>query len=268
MMVYVSDEKDEKKETKDRLITSIPGESPSSSSSLSTPRDTISVLATADPLAVLPPTCHTLTVTPSMKHILRKLIPSKGRGRYMRATLGYIGALTTSSSGVLNAAVNCSTVATTAEFASFSGIFDEFFIRSFTVKYEPNNQFLSPANIDPVVFQSWSSTLLVGAPLYHGAASYTSASAMVNNIDYKVLHSGRPWTTVWRNDENPNSGVLTATSTTSTTPTQGWCLTSGTASGFYTGLYQYRTSLPLPFVASMTLGQTVITFDVLFRARA
>lgn len=226
-------------------------------------KGTTSSSTTSSAIAVVPIDAH-VTAPPTLK-----MFKMGGKaGRTYRTRLGYIGAITTNSTGAINAAVNCSTLNTTSEFSSIAGIFDEYFIHSFKVLYEPFNQFFGPAVVEPAPFTSWSSGLLIGAPLYHGAASYLSASSMINNIDFKTLHTGRRWTMVWTNNENPKSGVVVAASTSSSTPTQGWCPTTGTPSGFYTGALQFRTSLPLSNTTSITCGQTVIMFDVSFRVRA
>jgi hypothetical protein len=197
--------------------------------------------------------------------VMRGVMAKMSRGRVFRTRTGYIGAITTSAAGVINASINCSTLGTTTEFSAFQGIFDEFFIHSFTVKYEPNNQFFGPCNLDAAPFVSWSSTALIGAPVYHGAPSYASASDMINNVDNRVLHTGKPWSVRWNNNEDAKSTVLVSPSTSLPVASQGWCLFTGV--GLYTGFYQLRTSLALPFTSAKTMGQTIISFDVSFRAR-
>jgi hypothetical protein len=280
-MVYVSDEKEEKgvralsevhnglghqptdRKAPPTAAEPIGSHSLSSSSSLST---ALVSLASAGPLALLPPPSSSSSSTP--RSLLMHPTTSLSTGKKLfRARLGYVGALTTSSVGVLNAAVNVSTLATISEFASYATLFDEFFVHNFLVRYEPNNQFFGPCNVDPAAFLSWSTTLIIAAPLYHGSGTYTAASDMVNNIGHRVLNTGRPWTMKWINNESPTSGVMVSASTSSVSPTQGWCLTNSASAGNYTGLLQFRTSLPLPFTSAKTLGQTVIVFDVSFRAR-
>jgi hypothetical protein len=210
-------------------------------------------------------------VTPATSLALKymKSPHTRGRGRTLRCRLGFVGAITTSAAGVINAAVNVSTIGTTSEFASFAAIFDEFFVHSMRVEYVPFNQFIGPSNLDAAPFISWSSGLIVGAPLYHGAASYAAASDMVNNVDHKALNTGVPWTQEWVNNEKPDCGVSASATTSAPTPSQSWCLTSATSAALYTGFLQYRTALPFSaFTSAKTLGQTVVTFDVSFRAKA
>lgn len=199
-----------------------------------------------------------------------RVMKSMSRGqRQIRLKLGYIGAITTSATGVINASVNVSTINTTSEFASIGSLFDEFFVHSMRVDYVPFNQFFGPCNLDAAPFISWSSGLIMGAPLYHGAAAYLSASDMVNNVDARPLNTGTPWTMTWKNNEKPDGGVVTSSSTSTPTATQSWCLTSLTSAGLYTGFLQFRTSLPFSaFTAAKTLGQTVISYDITFRAKA
>jgi hypothetical protein len=196
------------------------------------------------------------------------MLKGMSRGaRKLRVRLGFVGAITTSATGVINAAVNVSTLGTTSEFTSLATIFDECFVHSMHVEYVPFNQYIGPSNVDPVAYQSWSSGLIVGAPLYHGAAAYTAASDMVNNVDYKALNTGSHWTMDWKNNENTTTAVSPSTSTP--VATQSWCLTAASNIALYTGLLQFRTSLPFSsFTSSKTLGQTVVTFDVSFRAKA
>jgi hypothetical protein len=249
------------------LASLVFGPSVASPSSESKTADTLAS-SDVDTLTVVQPSDRKKEVKEHAPRTLGTLKMLAGkRGRTYRTRLGYIGALTTGATGILNAAVNCSTLPTTSEFTAFASLFDEYFIHSFTVMYEPNNQFFGPCNLDAAPFNSWGSTLLMGAPLYHGAPAYSSASDMVNNVDHRTLHSGRPWTVKWVNNEKPTGGVVVTPTTSTPVATQSWCLMSGPASGLYTGTYQFRTSLPLPFTSAKTLGQTVITFDVTFRAR-
>jgi hypothetical protein len=188
-----------------------------------------------------------------------------------RTRLGLLTTLaSTVTSGLVSVSYNVNSVAGIAEFSSWANLFDEFFVHSMTIHYEPIDAFQSP------YLSSVLSTPVTGATsvpcyivsLYHAAATYGTPSPMANNSSVKVVHTARPWTHVWKNNENPKAGVLPAGGTGSTLPTQGWCLTSATPASNYTGTAQLFGHLATIYPASTTLGTITLFYDVTFRARA
>lgn len=202
-----------------------------------------------------------LSVVPALRAALMK------GSREYSTVIGLVGSMTTTAAGTINSQVQCATLATLAEFVSFAGLFDEFFITNFVCTYEPFNYFMtSPAS--NVTGPNYASGLLLGVPLYHGATSYTSASAMACNVDVKCLSSATRWTMRWKNNESPKSTVSSSSTTSAPVPSQGWCLTSATSAALYSGALQFRNSQNFTNVASSTIGDLMIRYHVIFRARA
>jgi len=185
--------------------------------------------------------------------------------RTMRTGLGYISTVITQSTGAINQTISVSGVASTSEFAACAALFDEFYVHSMTLTYEPLDQFQD----QPVAsLASPSSSAIYGAPLYHGASTYTSASVMANNVGFRVLYSGRPWRMVWKNNESSKSTVASSSTTSTPLPCQGWCLTNSSAAVLYTGLIQLRNNTVLGTALSSTVGDLAVQYDVEFRARS
>jgi len=190
----------------------------------------------------------------------------KGSKHY-RTAIGLTGSMTTAGTGAINSTITCGGLAATAEFVLFAGLFDEFFIHSFTAEYQPFNQFMTnPSCSMPSAL--YASGMILGAPLYHGATTYASALAMASNVDVKCLSTARPFRIVWKNNEDPKSKVSTSSTTSAPVATQSWALTSATSAALYSGVYQFRTNTNLANVISTTVGDFLIRYQVSFRARA
>lgn len=187
--------------------------------------------------------------------------------RHYRTRIGLVGSMTTSGTGAINSTILNSSLGAVAEFVSFSALFDEFFIHGFTAEYKPFNQFMTnPSASLPSAL--YASGLILGAPLYHGAATYSTATAMASNVDVRCLTTALPWKMSWKNNEDSKSTVSTSSSTSAPTATQSWALTSATSAALYQGLLQFRTNTPLANVVTTTVGDLLIRWDVEFRARA
>jgi hypothetical protein len=207
----------------------------------------------------------TLPLGPSTLKLVRSSL-LRG-GTHYRTRIGLVGSMTTSGTGAINSTITNASLAGVAEFVSFSAVFDEFFIHGFTAEYKPFNQFqTNPSSSLPSAL--YASGMILGAPLYHGAASYASATAMASNIHVRCLSTASPFDITWKNNESSKSTVVTSSSTSAPTATQSWCLTSASSAALYQGLYQFRTNTVLANVISTTVGDFLIRWDVSFRARA
>lgn len=204
---------------------------------------------------------------PSLKVVplLRASLMSGARS--YRTHIGLVGVITTAGTGAINSTIQNSSLAAVAEFVAFATVFDEFFIHGFSAEYKPFNQFQTnpSASLSSALY---SSGPIYGAPLYHGAATYASATAMASNVDVKMLSTAFPWSMSWRNNEKSTSTVSTSASTSAPTATQSWALTSATSAALYQGLLQFRTLTNLANILSTTVGEVLIKWDVTFRARA
>lgn len=214
------------------------------------------------------PSSPPLSTVADLPLSLGQLRTSLMRGsKSYRTTIGLAGALTTSGTGAINSTILCSSLAAVAEFVSFATLFDEFYIHSFRADYEPFNQNMTnPSSSLPSGL--YAGGLILGVPLYHGATSYASATLMASNTSVQVMNTGRPWSMTWRNNETPKSKVTVASSTSTATPCQSWCLTAATPAAAYTGSLQFRSNTNFANVLSTTLGDVLIRYDVSFRARA
>lgn len=202
-----------------------------------------------------------LSVVPTLRAALMK------GSRTYTTVIGSVGSMTTSAAGAINSQVQCASLAALAEFVSFAALFDEFFITDFSVHYVPFNQFMTNPS-SSLSTPLYASGLLLGVPLYHGAASYTTAVAMSSNIDVKCVTTASPWAMRWKNNESPKSTVSSSSTTSAPVPSQGWCLTSATSAALYTGALQFRNSQNFQNVLSSTVGDLMIRYHVIFRARA
>jgi hypothetical protein len=180
-----------------------------------------------------------------------------------RSKIGLTTYLTTSSAGILDYRANCSTINSIAEFANFVTQFDEFFVLSMDVHYEPYGQYIGAPAMTSLVINS---TQLYAVSLYHGTSPYTTAApapAMLNNSTLRLLSSGRPFSYKWINNEDPTSDVANSTSNAS----QHWQLT--TNANVYSGTIQIQAGSTIgSTTVSQTIGTAAVIYDVIFRARA
>jgi len=208
------------------------------------------------------------TITPPPQPLIR-LPPSMGslRGhlakRSFPMTLGFTTMLPTTSTGLVNSIISVSGVTFSSEFTSCAALFDEFFVESMTLRYQPLNQFLTEPSMS---FSNPATGMLLVADLHHGQTSYSTTTSMSNAITLRVLHSARPWKHTWINVEKPTT-VAASSSTSAPLPVQGWCLTSASAAALYTGFTQIRNNTLFSDVTSTSVGDILVTYAVLFRCR-
>jgi hypothetical protein len=169
--------------------------------------------------------------------------------------------ISSSGTGAINSTIAMSLVQSNPDFVALSGVFNEFFIKSATVKYEPNSMYNYP--LTGVVATSVSSLPVGCADLQHAQPAYTSITSATENWRYEHNNSGRPFVYGWQNSESPNS---TVTPDTSGVNTQSWCMVSNAAN--YTGNLQF-ISQPAPpaLPVSQVLGVFLVEWDLLFRVR-
>ena len=242
--------------SKTRVVKSVPISGPMFAHTESKDEDTPTVIG-----PMTPATFPELKLSPLMLGFF-------GKGaRTLRTRLGLAGSMTTSGTGAVNSSILNGSLAATTEFVAFAAVFDEFFIHDIHTKFVPFNQFMTNPSCS-LPSGLYATGMLIGAPLYHGAATYASASVMLNNPDAKVLSTASPFSMDWHNNESPKSTVATSSSTSSPVATQSWCLTSATSAALYAGALQFRTHTPLANVISTTIGDFAIVYDVSFRARA
>jgi len=170
-------------------------------------------------------------------------------------------------------------VGSASEFTSLDAIFDEFYIRSVTLRYIPRNHYSaqstasSSATGSPGDLNTCAATL-VGLP-HNGAAYADSSTAWVIMLaaqHKKFVDMGAPWIYKFANPEKfawdgPLGDMATSNST------MMWCQNSNTSA--YGGLFQLAT--PAASGAAIGIGtllengifgDLIIEYDVCWRARA
>jgi len=183
-----------------------------------------------------------------------------------RISLGTNLAIASNSSGFVNSVIAVNTVASTAEFASFATIFDEYFVVAMSCRYMPVSRYNYP--LTGVTATSVSSLPMQHVCLQHDSPAYTTTSTMANHASTRMVTTGDPFRVTWRNTENPSAFTVVNPSTT-LVATQSWCQTNSTAAPGYTGAIQFLTDQATPpLQISARIGSFLVKYDVLFRARA
>lgn len=202
------------------------------------------------------------SVPKSISNMLKNM-KRDGRTMSIRLQMSTIQNLTSSGASILNSLYLVNAITTKVDFTAIASLFDEFFVHSVTYRYCPHNKY----NVTPgATWGTNQSTPLYVAPLHHGAPSYSSADALVDNAHSKQVNSCEEWYFRWTNVEKATSTVLTSSSTSAPLPTQSWCLTSASAAALYTGFTQVRANATFGY-ASATIGELVGCWDMTFRAR-
>jgi hypothetical protein len=183
------------------------------------------------------------------------------------ATLGWTASAQTMGTGAINNNIAVSVVATVlSEFVSFAALFDEFYVKSMTVRFEPLSRYNSIPTA--VVGVSQTSVPLVSVPLFNGASAYSSMVAATENRLATVHSSSDAFTAKWTNTTSSKDTVVVNASTSLATPVQGWCLTSATPASGYTGFIMFISSSALGSTSVQTYGQYFVKWNLLFRLRA
>lgn len=193
-----------------------------------------------------------------------------------RTRIGLFANLATSAAGVLNSQLTVSGVGSASEWSSIDQLFDEVFIHSESVHYQPHNLPAGPINASAastsgplqasgVIANQINNSGAVICSLFNGASYYSSAMAMLSNPTVRSFHLGKPMRYVWRNNVrfNPRDVNVGAANY------QGWTLVSQVSN--YGGTMQIRTSNDVAIgdtSRAYTLGTLAFVWDCSFRARA
>jgi hypothetical protein len=168
--------------------------------------------------------------------------------------------MSSSATGAINSIIANAALSSVAEFGSLSALFNEYFIMSYTVAWEPVSMYNYP--LTGVAATSVSSLPLGVAALQHAQPAYTSLTNMSNAARYAYHNSGRPFKYTWMNNESATSTVLVPTSTT----TQSWNSVANASN--YTGNIQFLSQpAPPALPISAVLGTFSVVWRVLFRVR-
>jgi hypothetical protein len=193
-----------------------------------------------------------------------------------RTRLANSGTVTTSAAGLLNEVFLVSGIGSTPEWSSIDSLFDEFFVHEFKIYFHPFNDLgggvgNSAAGNQPslsIVANTSYNAGLVCASLFNGAASYSSAAAMLNNATRAFKHSGHMFTYTWKNNVKFDPHGI-AINSSLTSAWQGWNLiTNATQVG---GSLQIRTindAILGTGAVATNLGTYIAEWNVSFRARS
>lgn len=186
--------------------------------------------------------------------------------------------IATNASGVLTTSYANASISSAAEWSSVAALFDEFFIHSVEFTYKSFNEggqgleataqpsqgtYVTAAAVNYVL-----SAGLIGVSLFTTASAYTTAQSMSNNPTRKLLHSGKDWSYVWRNNVSFD-GRGPALDPLTSIGWSGWTLIGAVAN--IGGAVQFRTlgdQVIGDGAHAVNLGYIEIRYDVSFRARA
>jgi len=195
-----------------------------------------------------------------------------------RTYLPLQGLFSTNGSGVVNLTISNLSLASTAEWATITALFDEFYVHTIVFKFVPVNvagggmgQCGSAGVVGPqtaIADTSYTNCGLLCCCLFNAGAQYTSASAMAANATIAIKHTGKGFTYKWRNNVRFEKHGL-AIPTISGGGWSGWMNVGGVAQ--YGGNIQFRT-LNDQVVGSgsaiVNMGQYIARYEVSFRCRS
>ncbi len=171
--------------------------------------------------------------------------------------------LTTSGSGLINAAVTIASAAAATQFTSCASVFDEFFVESAEVFYQPMTRYQVLPSTTSTEFNG---TALGLASLYLDTVPYTNINQMPANPSFKFVHTSSPWKYTWRNNVKRSSA--TSEEPDSSHSSLMWVRTNATPSQYYGGVVSILGSASAAMHASTIVGIIAVRFNVWFRAKA
>jgi len=203
----------------------------------------------------------------------------KGKAVYLRAKTTMGVNLTANSVAAkyllligANTVWDVNQIANCVEWGSFNTIFEEFFVHSMNLRFEPNNQFTTGYGTGTVNLEDCM--LSLGAYQHNQPAPTDSTHVwadMQNSRISKVTNTGRPWTFNWKNIEKfakdgPSGDATTATNS------QSWLniLSVAKYGGYISGATPYPSNAAAgagQFVNGYVFGNILVTWDVSFRYR-
>lgn len=179
--------------------------------------------------------------------------------RVYRFRLSTALSMSSNGAGIVNAVINTASVGSLGDFTALSGIFNEFFVVRFDVKWEPASMYNGPVGYSPAT--TVSSLPLGCAQLQHAAATYSTLGAMTESYDFRYENTGRPFTYAWVNVEDINTKTVPETSG----PSQSWAPVAYAST--YNGSLQFLTAALPTLPVSANLGTFAVHYEVAFRLR-
>ncbi len=206
---------------------------------------------------------YSLTISvPKVLSLGKPSVSSGGKTEY-HIPMSYAANLSTSGSGLISAAVLPVSVTATTYFASLATVFDEFFVESMEICYQPMTRYQVLPNTSSSEFNG---TPLGVASLYLDSTTYTNINQMPGNPTFKFFHSSSPWKYTWKNNVKRSSAV--SVEPDATHPTLSWCRTNATPAQYYGGAVPIIGSATSAMHASTIVGIVAVRYHVWFRARS
>lgn len=194
-----------------------------------------------------------------LRNVMRNIVGQK----VFRTTVRTILTATANGSGILNATISNSTLAGVSDFISLSGVFQEAFVSTMTIRWMPVSRYQYPLTGSSTL--SVASLPLGCSDLQHSTPVYSNLADMSQNYAFVLNSTGDPFSFRWRNTEDPRSGVVVTDSSTAN-PSQSWVGTNNFS--VYLGIIQLLTqSAPPSLPFSNKLADIEVSWDLFFRCR-
>jgi len=176
--------------------------------------------------------------------------------------------LFSNAAGQVNAAIAVNSVTLVNEWASWTALFDEFFVLKMVCKWQPVSRYSPiPGTITTSGSQRNYNIPLFCTSIQHGAPFATTEAGTAENPTTRLNSTGDPWKFSWTNVENWRTVGAPQVSETGTIPTQGWALTAASATSAYTGAVQFLAIPATGLTPTNQVGSFFIQYHVLFRCR-
>lgn len=193
---------------------------------------------------------------------LRATLRSFFSDRHYEFRLSTVLNMSSNGAGAVNSTISNSVLVSNTDFVALAGVFNEFFVKGFTVKWMPVSRYQYPLGGTSTI--SIANLPIGKADLQHGQAAYSSLSAMAENFAVGYHSTGDPFTERWVNTEKISTDTVVPSLTA---PTQAWCPVNNASN--YQGTLQFISqSAPPALPFSQVLGTFMAHWDVVFRVRA
>lgn len=214
------------------------------------------------PLAI--PFSGYTSISTKESDLLVSALRSMFTDRHYRFRLSTALNMSSSGAGIVNSIISNSVLVSQVDFVALSGVFNEYFIKSFHIKWIPVGRYQYPLTGGGTPITAVANLPIALADLQHGQAAYSAMSLMSDNFRVGYHSTGDPFTYTWFNTENESKESVVSSLSA---PTQSWCPVNNASN--YQGTIQILSqSAPPGLPTSQVLGTFMVHWDVIFRVRA
>ena len=192
-----------------------------------------------------------------------KTVTGSSGDRQLLIPLSFAANLSTNGSGFISASVLPSSIPATTGFTSLAAVFDEFFIESMEIHYQPMTRYQVLPNTTSTEFNG---TALGLASLYLDATAYTNINQMPGNPSFKFCHTSSPFKYTWKNNVSRKSAV--SEEPDSSHASLAWVRTNATPAQYYGGAVTVLGSASSAMHASTVVGIVAVRYNVWFRSKS